>query len=117
VNDSEWIRCFGEPFEAVRDYRWVNVRPGTGITPSRLAHDARYEPPDLAAPLIARCGFMFGPEDMVTAPARPYPRCLHCEHLAQAEREGRPADYVAGYRAALHVAWKVARRDAEVGAS
>jgi hypothetical protein len=98
------------------DYRWMNVRPGTGITPPRLAHDARYEPPALAAPLVARCGFIFAPEDTVTAPARSYPRCLHCEHLARAERAGRSAGYAAGYRAALHVAWKVAHRAAEGGA-
>jgi len=99
------------------DYRWVNARPGTGLTPACLTHHARYEPPVLSAPLVARCGFMFGPEDSRGRPPRPYSRCPHCEHLA-AVAEARPDEYAAyseGYRAARLAEWKIARRAAEAG--
>jgi hypothetical protein len=102
---------------ALGDYRWWNVRPGTAVTPPRLAHAARYEPPGEWAPLVARCGFTFAPEDTVKRPARPYSRCPHCEHLAAVARGRHPAEYVAaysaGYRSALLVAWKAAHHVAE----
>jgi hypothetical protein len=88
------------------------VRLGTAVTPPGLAHHARYEPPVLTAPLVARCGFMFAPEDSPGRPARPYSRCPHCEHLAEVA-EARPDEYAAysaGYRAARLADWKTARR-------
>lgn len=104
--------------DAEGDYRWWNVRPGTGITPPRHAHYARYEPPGLSAPLAALCGFKFGPEDTAKRPARPYPRCPHCDHLAAAAARlpvAEHAAYCAGYNAARLADWKAARRDAEGG--